>query len=49
MTVSGRLVTVGEVRIHVDVRAGNPRVTPLLLINGIGAGLETFGSNPGRR
>ena len=44
MTVSGQLVAVGGVRIHVDVRPGDPRVTPLLLINGIGAGLEAFGS-----
>lgn len=44
MTVTGRLVDVGDVGIHVDVRPGDPRVTPLLLINGIGAGLEAFGS-----
>lgn len=44
MTGIGELVTAGGVRVHVHVRAGDPRRTPLLLINGIGAGLEAFGS-----
>lgn len=42
MTGGGRLVTAGDVRVHVDVRPGDPRRTPLLLVNGIGAALETF-------
>lgn len=37
------LVTVGERTLRVSVRPGSPKRTPLLLINGIGASLETFG------
>ena len=37
-----RLVRVGDVEVRVAVRPGDARRTPLLLINGIGAGLEAF-------
>ncbi len=44
MTATGRIVTAGDVHVHVHFRPGDPRRTPLLLINGIGAGLEAFDS-----
>jgi poly(3-hydroxyalkanoate) depolymerase len=37
-----RLVSVGAQPLRIHVRPGDPRRTPLLLANGIGAGLESF-------
>jgi len=37
-----RLVRVGAQLLRIQVRPGDPRCTPLLLVNGIGAGLESF-------
>ena len=36
------MMNVGGQRLRVAVRAGDPRRTPLMLCNGIGAGLECF-------
>jgi poly(3-hydroxyalkanoate) depolymerase len=38
----GRVVEVGGHRIRFAIRLGSPTRTPLLLVNGIGASLETF-------
>lgn len=37
-----RLVSVGAQLLRIHARSGDPRRTPLLLVNGIGAGLESF-------
>ena len=37
-----RLVRVDGQQLHIRTRPGDPRRTPLLLVNGIGAGLESF-------
>lgn len=42
MTGPARLVDVGGRRLRVAVRPGHPDRTPLLLCNGVGAGLESF-------
>ena len=42
MTIQDHMVTVGGQRLRVAVRRGDSDRTPLLLMNGIGASLETF-------
>jgi len=39
-----RLVSVIGQLLRIHVRSGDPRRTPLLLVNGIGAALESFDS-----
>jgi poly(3-hydroxyalkanoate) depolymerase len=43
VTIQDQMVTVAGQRLRVAVRQGDPDRTPLLLMNGIGASLETFG------
>ncbi|MET0190652.1 MAG: alpha/beta fold hydrolase, partial [Pseudonocardia sediminis] len=37
-----RMVSTGGMTLRIAVRPGDPRRTPLLLVNGIGVGLESF-------
>ena len=37
-----RLIAIDGQQLHIHIRPGDPRCTPLLLVNGIGAALESF-------